>query len=249
VVSVGLQASAQAADVMYSCDVPLITHLSRANYPSNFAGTVTIRGSGFGIYGSSPLVRVGSTLAIRNVWTSHSSLMFTPNFGTATRLPGVNVLFSALERNSAQNNISLVLYDRSRVESVYLDTPYSTLFSIHVDTVLIPAFPESEIFIRLLGKNFGMEINEVSVFVGRTQFPVSEINDGSISAFVLNGVGKNLIISLNVSGDISVVASDSPTMPHQICASAKLITRFAPQLAAAVSPSRGKTLVMQRIQI
>ena len=106
VVSVGIQTSNnQAAGVAYSCDVPLITHLSRTNFPSSFDfGIITISGSGFGIYGSSPLVRIGSTLAIRNIWRSHSSLIFTPNFGTATRLPGVNVQVSALGRFSAETN-------------------------------------------------------------------------------------------------------------------------------------------------
>jgi len=52
-------------------------------------------------------------------------------------------------------------------------------------------------------KQLWAQIDEVSIFVGSTQFPVFQMNDGSILAYVLNGVGKNLIISLNVSGDVS----------------------------------------------
>jgi hypothetical protein len=206
VTSVGLQASTKTAHVAYSCDIPLILQLSRANFPSNFALTVTITGSGFGIYQASPVVRVGSTLAKKNVWISHSSLIFIPNFGTTTRLPGANVQFSALERNSAENNRSFVLYDRSRINSVSLeiidtvtDPPKIEANSIYANVVLI----FNTIGLRLLGKNFGMDINEVSVFVGSTQFPVYDVNDASIAAYVRNGVGKNLIISLNVSGDVS----------------------------------------------
>jgi hypothetical protein len=111
-------------------------------------------------------------------------LIFSPNFGTVTQLPGIIVQISSFNRISASNNRSWVVYDRSRINSVSINTADPPPTSISVDAVLVPSFPESVISILVLGKNFGVDADAVTVFVGSTQFPVFQMNDGSILAYM-----------------------------------------------------------------